>query len=184
MLAVVTAAHALLFPVVQHKVICVLCFFLSHMHVCLHPLPFCLFSLFLFLLSVLLWFSWTAVGVSIDKSDPSMVEGLVGQQVVLPCRVSPLPSSTVIVEWRRDGVPVDLTRSVPDALYILLYTMYEMEISYTALNILSLNISQNYYCYCIFDRINAVFVSRRDFFQKHTNDFTCCIYVRTVYCKT
>ncbi len=123
MLAVVTAAHALLFPVVQHKVICVLCFFLSLMHVCLHPLPFCLFSLFLFLLSVLLWFSWTAVGVSIDKSDPSTVEGLVGQQVVLPCRVSPRPSSTVIVEWRRDGVPVDLTRSVPDALYILLYTM-------------------------------------------------------------
>uniref|UniRef100_A0A8C1TFT8 Papilin n=1 Tax=Cyprinus carpio TaxID=7962 RepID=A0A8C1TFT8_CYPCA len=54
--------------------------------------------------------SWTAVGVSIDKSDPSTVEGLVGQQVVLPCRVSPRPSSTVIVEWRRDGVPVDPTR--------------------------------------------------------------------------
>ncbi|XP_043119696.1 papilin isoform X2 [Puntigrus tetrazona] len=51
-----------------------------------------------------------AVGVSIDKSDPSMVEGLVGQQVVLPCRVSPRPSSAVIVEWRRDGVPVDLNR--------------------------------------------------------------------------
>uniref|UniRef100_A0A8C2H5T3 Papilin n=1 Tax=Cyprinus carpio TaxID=7962 RepID=A0A8C2H5T3_CYPCA len=58
--------------------------------------------------------SWTAVGVSIDKSDPSTVEGLVGQQVVLPCRVSPRPSSTVMVEWRRDGVPVDPTRSVPD----------------------------------------------------------------------
>ncbi|XP_016335938.1 papilin isoform X1 [Sinocyclocheilus anshuiensis] len=54
--------------------------------------------------------SWTAVGVSIDKSDPSTVEGLVGQQVVLPCRVSPRPSSTVIVEWRRDGVPVDPAR--------------------------------------------------------------------------
>ncbi|XP_059376886.1 papilin isoform X3 [Carassius carassius] len=54
--------------------------------------------------------SWTAVGVSIDKSDPSTVEGLVGQQVVLPCRVSPRPSSTVMVEWRRDGVPVDPTR--------------------------------------------------------------------------
>ncbi len=85
--------------------------------------------------------------MSIDKSDPSTVEGLVGQQVVLPCRVSPRPSSTVIVEWRQDGVPVDLTRSVPDALYILLYTMYEMEISYKSLNILSFNISQNY---CLF----------------------------------
>lgn len=48
--------------------------------------------------------------MSIDKSDPSTVEGLVGQQVVLPCRVSPRPSSTVMVEWRRDGVPVDPTR--------------------------------------------------------------------------
>ncbi|KAL1258408.1 hypothetical protein QQF64_011652 [Cirrhinus molitorella] len=54
--------------------------------------------------------SWTAIGVSIDKSDPSSVEGLVGQQVVLPCRVSPRPSSSVIVEWRRDGVPVDPAR--------------------------------------------------------------------------
>uniref|UniRef100_A0A8C2D783 Papilin n=1 Tax=Cyprinus carpio TaxID=7962 RepID=A0A8C2D783_CYPCA len=52
----------------------------------------------------------STVGVSIDKSDPSTVEGLVGQQVVLPCRVSPRPSSTVMVEWRRDGVPVDPTR--------------------------------------------------------------------------
>ncbi|XDV42604.1 hypothetical protein PO909_011235 [Leuciscus waleckii] len=54
--------------------------------------------------------SWTAVGVSIDKTDPSTVEGLVGQQVVLPCRVTPRPSSTVVVEWRRDGVLVDLAR--------------------------------------------------------------------------
>uniref|UniRef100_A0A671S4C8 Papilin a, proteoglycan-like sulfated glycoprotein n=1 Tax=Sinocyclocheilus anshuiensis TaxID=1608454 RepID=A0A671S4C8_9TELE len=102
-----------------------LSFFLSLsflMHVCLYPLAFCLFPFFLcfctcvsfLLLSVLLFFSWTAVGVSIDKSDPSTVEGLVGQQVVLPCRVSPRPSSTVIVEWRRDGVPVDPARSVPD----------------------------------------------------------------------
>ncbi|KAL7872951.1 hypothetical protein AOLI_G00120220 [Acnodon oligacanthus] len=54
--------------------------------------------------------SWTAVGVSIDKSDPSTVEGIVGQVVVLPCRVSPPPSSTVIVEWRRDGIPLDPAR--------------------------------------------------------------------------
>ncbi|XP_066531095.1 papilin isoform X2 [Hoplias malabaricus] len=54
--------------------------------------------------------SWTAVGVSIDKSDPSTVEGIVGQVVVLPCRVSPLPSSTITVEWRRDGIPLDPTR--------------------------------------------------------------------------
>ncbi|XP_050989358.1 papilin isoform X2 [Labeo rohita] len=54
--------------------------------------------------------SWTALGVNIDKSDPSTVEGLVGQQVVLPCRVSPRPSSTVNVEWRRDGVPVEPAR--------------------------------------------------------------------------
>ncbi|XP_051579133.1 papilin isoform X1 [Myxocyprinus asiaticus] len=54
--------------------------------------------------------SWTALGVSIDKSDPSTVEGLVGQRVVLPCRVTPPPSSTVVVEWRRDGVPVDPAR--------------------------------------------------------------------------
>ncbi|XP_030643236.1 papilin [Chanos chanos] len=60
--------------------------------------------------------SWTAVGVSIDKSDPSTVEGLVGQQVVLPCRVSPSPSSTVVVEWRRDGIPIDPLRhqQLPD----------------------------------------------------------------------
>ncbi|XP_055028825.2 papilin [Misgurnus anguillicaudatus] len=54
--------------------------------------------------------SWTAAGVSIDKSDPSTVEGLVGQRVMLPCRVTPPPSSTVVVEWRRDGVPVDPIR--------------------------------------------------------------------------
>ncbi|XP_073682749.1 papilin isoform X2 [Garra rufa] len=59
--------------------------------------------------------SWTALGVSIDKSDPSTIEGLVGQQVVLPCRVSPRPSSTVIVEWRRDGVPVEPTRHQPQS---------------------------------------------------------------------
>uniref|UniRef100_A0AAQ5XM50 Papilin a, proteoglycan-like sulfated glycoprotein n=1 Tax=Amphiprion ocellaris TaxID=80972 RepID=A0AAQ5XM50_AMPOC len=50
--------------------------------------------------------SLTLGGVSIDKSDPSTVEALVGQTVVLPCRVSPPPSSTVVVEWRRDGVPL------------------------------------------------------------------------------
>lgn len=54
--------------------------------------------------------SWTAEGVSIDKTDPSTVEGLVGQRVVLPCRVTPPPSSAVLVEWRRDGVPVNPTR--------------------------------------------------------------------------
>uniref|UniRef100_A0A3B1JPN3 Papilin n=1 Tax=Astyanax mexicanus TaxID=7994 RepID=A0A3B1JPN3_ASTMX len=54
--------------------------------------------------------SWTAVGVSIDKSDPSTVEGVVGQVVVMPCRVSPPPSSTVTVEWRRDGVLLDPAR--------------------------------------------------------------------------
>ncbi|KAG7274669.1 hypothetical protein CRUP_004593 [Coryphaenoides rupestris] len=47
-------------------------------------------------------------GVAIDQSDPSAVEALVGQTAVLPCRVSPPPSSTststsVSVEWRRDG---------------------------------------------------------------------------------
>ncbi|XP_048084667.1 papilin [Alosa alosa] len=52
------------------------------------------------------------VGVSIDKSDPSTVEGLVGQQVVLPCRVTPPPSSTVVVEWKRDGTPLNPSRHV------------------------------------------------------------------------
>ncbi|KAJ8401115.1 hypothetical protein AAFF_G00386970 [Aldrovandia affinis] len=42
-------------------------------------------------------------GVHIDQSDPSTVEGQVGQTVVLPCRVSPLPSTTIVVEWRRDN---------------------------------------------------------------------------------
>ncbi|XP_076834066.1 papilin isoform X2 [Brachyhypopomus gauderio] len=54
--------------------------------------------------------SWTSVGVSIDKSDPSRVEGLAGQLVVLPCRVHPPPSSTVAVEWRRDGAPLNPSR--------------------------------------------------------------------------
>ncbi|KAL0969478.1 hypothetical protein UPYG_G00227840 [Umbra pygmaea] len=49
-------------------------------------------------------------GVHIDKSDPSTVEALVGQTVVLPCRVSPPPSSTVSVEWRRDGVALTTSR--------------------------------------------------------------------------
>lgn len=40
-----------------------------------------------------------------------MVEALVGQTVVLPCRVNPPPSSTVTVEWRRDGVPLSASRS-------------------------------------------------------------------------
>uniref|UniRef100_A0A3Q0RZH8 Papilin, proteoglycan like sulfated glycoprotein n=1 Tax=Amphilophus citrinellus TaxID=61819 RepID=A0A3Q0RZH8_AMPCI len=48
----------------------------------------------------------TLGGVTIDKADPSTVEALVGQTVVLPCRVSPPPSSTIIVEWRRDGTPL------------------------------------------------------------------------------
>ncbi|XP_029114318.1 papilin isoform X2 [Scleropages formosus] len=51
-----------------------------------------------------------SLGVSIDKSDPSTVEGRVGQTVVLPCRVSPPPSSTVVVEWRKDGVAVPAAR--------------------------------------------------------------------------
>ncbi|XP_063764063.1 LOW QUALITY PROTEIN: papilin [Eleginops maclovinus] len=54
--------------------------------------------------------SLTLGGVSIDQSDPSSVEALVGQTVVLPCRVSPPPSSTVKVEWRRDGVPLSTRR--------------------------------------------------------------------------
>ncbi|XP_028834923.1 papilin isoform X2 [Denticeps clupeoides] len=54
--------------------------------------------------------SWTDVGVSIDKSDPSTVEGRVGQTVVMPCRVTPPPSSTVVVEWRRDGTPLSPSR--------------------------------------------------------------------------
>ncbi|XP_036398317.1 papilin-like isoform X2 [Megalops cyprinoides] len=49
-------------------------------------------------------------GVSIDQSDPSTVEGRVGQTVVLPCRVTPPPSSTVIVEWRRDGIQLSPDR--------------------------------------------------------------------------
>uniref|UniRef100_A0AAY4AE43 Papilin n=1 Tax=Denticeps clupeoides TaxID=299321 RepID=A0AAY4AE43_9TELE len=53
---------------------------------------------------------WTDVGVSIDKSDPSTVEGRVGQTVVMPCRVTPPPSSTVVVEWRRDGTPLSPSR--------------------------------------------------------------------------
>ncbi|XP_018521773.1 papilin [Lates calcarifer] len=54
--------------------------------------------------------SLTLGGVTIDKTDPSTVEALVGQTVVLPCRVSPPPSSTVIVEWRRDGIPLSTYR--------------------------------------------------------------------------
>ncbi|KAG9336785.1 hypothetical protein JZ751_003133 [Albula glossodonta] len=49
-------------------------------------------------------------GVKIDQSDPTTVEGRVGQEVVLPCRVSPLPSSTVTVEWRRDGILLSADR--------------------------------------------------------------------------
>ncbi|XP_060790679.1 papilin isoform X1 [Neoarius graeffei] len=56
--------------------------------------------------------SWPAVGVSIDKSDPSTVEGIVGQWVVLPCNVNPPPSSTVTVEWRKDGVLLDPSRHI------------------------------------------------------------------------
>uniref|UniRef100_A0AAX7TJ55 Papilin a, proteoglycan-like sulfated glycoprotein n=1 Tax=Astatotilapia calliptera TaxID=8154 RepID=A0AAX7TJ55_ASTCA len=54
--------------------------------------------------------SLTLGGVTIDKTDPSTVEALVGQTVVLPCRVSPPPSSTVVVEWRRDGIPLSTHR--------------------------------------------------------------------------
>ncbi|XP_031165550.1 papilin isoform X2 [Sander lucioperca] len=54
--------------------------------------------------------SLTLGEVSIDKTDPSTVEALVGQTVVLPCRVSPPPSSTVSVQWRRDGVPLSTHR--------------------------------------------------------------------------
>ncbi|KAL6105819.1 papln [Pungitius sinensis] len=54
--------------------------------------------------------SLTLGEVAIDKSDPSTVEALVGQTAVLPCRVSPPPSSTVTVEWRRDGVPLSTHR--------------------------------------------------------------------------
>ncbi|CAJ1074713.1 LOW QUALITY PROTEIN: papilin [Xyrichtys novacula] len=54
--------------------------------------------------------SLTLGGVSIDKSDPATVEALVGQTVVLPCRVSPPPSSTVVMEWRRDGTPLSNNR--------------------------------------------------------------------------
>ncbi|XP_056151422.1 papilin [Lampris incognitus] len=54
--------------------------------------------------------SLTLEGVTIDKKDPSTVEALVGQTVVLPCRVSPPPSSTVVVEWRRDGEPLSTRR--------------------------------------------------------------------------
>ncbi|XP_070698344.1 papilin [Pempheris klunzingeri] len=54
--------------------------------------------------------SLTLGEVSIDKTDPSTVEALVGQTVVLPCRVSPPPSSTVTVEWRRDGIPLSTHR--------------------------------------------------------------------------
>ncbi|KAF3845350.1 hypothetical protein F7725_008513 [Dissostichus mawsoni] len=43
-------------------------------------------------------------------TDPSSVEALVGQTVVLPCRVSPPPSSTVKVDWRRDGDPLSTRR--------------------------------------------------------------------------
>ncbi|XP_026162820.1 papilin [Mastacembelus armatus] len=54
--------------------------------------------------------SLTLGEVTIDKTDPSTVEALVGQTIVLPCRVSPPPSSTVTVEWRRDGVPLSAHR--------------------------------------------------------------------------
>ncbi|XP_063039768.1 papilin isoform X2 [Engraulis encrasicolus] len=58
--------------------------------------------------------SWTDVGVSIDKSDPSTVEGLVGQRVVLPCRVSPPPSysPSIVVEWKRDGTALAPARHI------------------------------------------------------------------------
>lgn len=55
-------------------------------------------------------FSLTLSEVAIDKGDPDMVEALVGQTVVLPCRVRPPPSSTVTIEWRRDGVAVSSRR--------------------------------------------------------------------------
>uniref|UniRef100_G3NNX0 Papilin a, proteoglycan-like sulfated glycoprotein n=1 Tax=Gasterosteus aculeatus aculeatus TaxID=481459 RepID=G3NNX0_GASAC len=54
--------------------------------------------------------SLTLGEVTIGKSDPSTVEALVGQTAVLACRVSPPPSSSVTVEWRRDGVPLSTRR--------------------------------------------------------------------------
>ncbi|XP_067336510.1 papilin isoform X1 [Channa argus] len=54
--------------------------------------------------------SLTLEGVKIDKTDPPTVEALVGQTVLLPCTVNPPPSSTVAVEWRRDGVPLSTHR--------------------------------------------------------------------------
>lgn len=57
--------------------------------------------------------SLTLGGLSIDKSEPDTVEALVGQTVVLPCQVSPPPSSTVTVGWRRDGLPPSTQRSAP-----------------------------------------------------------------------
>lgn len=55
--------------------------------------------------------SLTLGGVTIDKGDPDRVEALVGQTVVLPCSVSPPPSASVVVEWRRDGLPLSSHRS-------------------------------------------------------------------------
>ncbi|XP_061600031.1 papilin [Cololabis saira] len=54
--------------------------------------------------------SLTLGGVTIDKSDPDTVEALAGQTVVLPCRVSPPPSSTITVDWKRDGVALSTLR--------------------------------------------------------------------------
>ncbi|XP_078797302.1 papilin isoform X3 [Oryzias latipes] len=54
--------------------------------------------------------SLTLGGVTIDKGDPDRVEALVGQTVVLPCSVSPPPSASVVVEWRRDGLPLSSHR--------------------------------------------------------------------------
>ncbi|XP_061890734.1 papilin-like [Entelurus aequoreus] len=54
--------------------------------------------------------SLTLAPVTIDQSDPDSVEALAGQTVVLPCRVRPPPSSSVLVEWRKDSAALSSRR--------------------------------------------------------------------------
>lgn len=87
------------------------------------------------LASTSLVLSLTVGQVTIDKNDPSTVEALVGQTVVLPCRVSPLPSSTVLVEWRRDGIPLSTNRSVETPttwLHVHHVTICQCQLIYTS----------------------------------------------------